>query len=296
MSSTITSLSMPHVPDFLYKYTSFDYAENVLAKNKIYFAKRRELNDPFDSIVTLDLSTCEKREEVVRKSNIELQELVDKGKISECSLSKWVDKKHQERVIEDEKYAIECLGSRQSFDAANVGLYCLTEIKDSIAMWAYYADNHKGCCLRLKIKKSVEYFPLCFINKVEYSNKRPLWGKNINPNPYSNPFCQFIIKSKEWQHEKEWRVLMQDSRVKSPITGKSILDKTRFPDYIEMIKKMKGAGHYSLSKGLLSGIILGCNMENAKKETIISMANKRRIKVYQVVPKTYEYGMDIVLI
>lgn len=100
------------------------------------------------------------------------------------------------------------------------GYLCFSERCDSPAMWGYYADRGYGACLEyefdvIEIEEGVyeilfdSMISLCkpiYLKKVSYSNERT---------PQGDIYSAFFTKSKEWEHEKEYRIVvpLSDNRV-----------------------------------------------------------------------------------
>ena len=288
-----------YVPRFLYKYTSVARALEVLLTGEVYFSHRRELNDPFDSKQTSDFSTCEKRKEAIKLVNQKIMEHEEKGHDLSGMLSGMSRKTYQKRLIEDDEFANNIMQKLVEMDKSNTGVYCFAEGGDSIIMWAHYANNHQGCCLKFdfqghtfrSIEKGKICFPFSFINMVRYYDKYPVRVFGAHEKYFSYiPESKYLTKSKDWQYENEWRAIMYDTHAKGFISGKSIGGE--IPDE-PIIKRMKGSGHYPLDKDLLHGIILGYKMKDNEKKSIINAALLRGIKIYEAQPKLYEYGMEI---
>ncbi len=293
----IRPMLLSYVPRFLYKYTSVDSALEVLQTEEVYFSHRQELNDPFDGKQTIDLFTCEKRKEAMKNANQKIKKYEEKGHDLSGMLSGMNREEYHKRFIKDEEFANSQMQKfAKSMDIFNIGVYCFAEQNDSIVMWAHYANNHKGCCLEFNLQEHVSRyvekgkpcFPFSFLRSVKYSDKHPVHVIG-EEDAYPKENSAYISKSEDWRYEKEWRAIMYDASVISPISGKSIGDE--IPD--ESIKRMKGSGHYPLDKNLLHGIILGYKMKKCEKKSIIDAALSRRIKIYQAQPKLYEYGMEI---
>lgn len=96
---------------------------------------------------------------------------------------------------------------------------CLTPNYSNILMWSYYGNNHKGYCLGynkdlILNELAKNYTGICFIGKVSYKHKRPLYritkslGKMDEILFYIN--CLFT-KYVEWSHEEEYRMVIIDS-------------------------------------------------------------------------------------
>ncbi len=296
MSSTLPS----YVPGFLYKYTSVARALEVLLTGEVYFSHRRELNDPFDGKQTIDLSTCEKRKEAIINANKIIKKYKEKGYDLSGGLSGIKREEYHNRCIKDEEFANSQMQKfAKSMDIFNIGVYCFAEQNDSIIMWAHYANNHQGCCLEFNLQEHVSRyvekgkpcFPFSFLRSVKYSDKYPVHVIG-EEGAYPKENSAYISKSEDWRYEKEWRAIMYDASVISPISGKSIGDEI----HDESIKLMKGSGLYPLDEHLLNGIVLGYKMKDYEKKSIINVARSLGIRIYQAQPKLYEYGMEMELL
>jgi len=98
---------------------------------------------------------------------------------------------------------------------------CFSEVKDSIIMWSHYADKHKGFCVEYDLK-SMSYprkdmlltllFPVLYQNELFNStNYLKLENENISKVISVYPA---ITKSKEWEYEKEWRIVIPSGILK----------------------------------------------------------------------------------
>lgn len=82
---------------------------------------------------------------------------------------------------------------------------CFSEKADSTLMWAYYAGGHRGVCVEFDLSLLDESCPehasiLSSISPVRYSQIRP-------DDNYSTCSDSFFVKSLDWKHEKEWRLV-----------------------------------------------------------------------------------------
>lgn len=79
---------------------------------------------------------------------------------------------------------------------------CFSEKFDSLSMWSYYANSHKGVCLKydfslLDTERQENRNILSSIQKVWYSNVRH-YDKDGSFSPF--------FKAQAWAHEQEWRL------------------------------------------------------------------------------------------
>ena len=153
-------------------------------------------------------------------------------------------------------------------------------------MWSHYADNHKGFCLiydKEELKKA-KRFSLnkeeinqhIRLDKVQYvetqvdmtEDVREYIRYNILPNlgdveqkdktiPNYKYIQAIIQKSKEWEYEKEWRLIPRIINISEP----SDL-------------------HYIVCKP--KGIILGVHANNENRDKILKIAKKEGIPVYRI--------------
>lgn len=99
---------------------------------------------------------------------------------------------------------------------------CLSATYDSILMWSYYGQDHRGLCLEFEIDENSKY-----LSKVEYQTERPTMQleklmrnfcgqlfaqrdmSNVSKDPTLLPLVvqPYITKSKEWEHEQEFRLI-----------------------------------------------------------------------------------------
>jgi hypothetical protein len=97
---------------------------------------------------------------------------------------------------------------------ANVGVLCLSEIRDSLLMWGHYTDNHEGFVIGFD--QNHPFFSMRrgpedefgFLRQVKYCHSRP---RVTMANTTGTEW--FETKSDEWAYEKEWRMMrvLQDA-------------------------------------------------------------------------------------
>ncbi|MEI0604228.1 tetratricopeptide repeat protein [Brachyspira alvinipulli] len=121
---------------------------------------------------------------------------------------------------------------------------CLTTHNDNTLMWSHYADKHQGICIEYDInnifdknniilkkinynKKAIRFDIIKNTqNTVILSNTKNIDNFLISPNFISNALIDnkplehitelFMVKSKEWEYEDEYRILFYDEENKNP--------------------------------------------------------------------------------
>ena len=255
----------------MYKYTSFKSAYSILKSNKIYFAKLSEFNDPFDGLITFNLSTIEKRKALVKKGRKKAIELGIDWPTDQEWAHTIVDNQAANQIVRNVANAL--------VETDPHGFFCLTDTDQSLPMWAHYADNHAGCCLVFDFstystqKQQEKLFPFNHMKEIKYQDKLPMHNME-------GAWHYYAHKSLEWQYEKEWRAIMLDKEI----------SQKRYPNSF-LSKKSNGSGLYPCN--FLCGVILGYKMEDAYKEVIKSVAHQRNINVQHASRKLYEYGIEL---
>lgn len=162
----------------LYKYQPVNkLVLSNLSQLKLWASKPAAFNDPFE--FRLQRKKVAKGLETLREQNPQLSGLSD------------------EKLI---KLAIE----KYEQEIRSMGVVCFTELPNSIQMWSYYADSHKGICIGF-----------CGIDKDKSKNDSALYKVSYESDYPELTFSDIWhrdglakilwTKEKEWEHEKEWR-------------------------------------------------------------------------------------------
>ena len=198
-------------PRFLYKYfRNLDYVKDVLEHNRLHLDLPNNYNDVFDSARVVDnneldfvlydkcadkiaqYTHCKYKKkvlEILNSCSVELRYLSD---VFTLLLQNDIPVNIVEGI---QNNFCRLLRNTQPY---NNGIICFTERKNSLLMWAHYADHLKGACLCFDTRKDEELFS--HIYKVDYTRWR---NRERNYNFYYS-------KSKDWSYEKEWRIVIQD--------------------------------------------------------------------------------------
>lgn len=214
----------------LSKYT-FDSIQN----NYIWFSSPLQFNDPFDCQIFADYFPFE-----IEDFNI---------------LQPYYDNYYQDVIL-------------KSFTAN--GVACFSESKDEILMWSHYADYHRGICLEFEFPDMPEnLFSLC--KQVRYCVDYPKLDFSDFLEPGQDNTVNFInrmilTKSKSWEYEKEWRMVL--------------------PGYGD--KKVNFPPH------LLKAVYLGCNISKRNKNKLLKILNDRSVlpELYQCKKSTNAFSLE----
>jgi hypothetical protein len=257
---------MKPVPAKFYKYRRVDgFTEAIFARNELFFAAPGSFNDPFDSAFHVLVEGRDNQmvfesmafQEIRRKSpNLSMREALEAAQQVGAAI---VERKAEEfRAITVEKLA------RDTND--KVGILSLSEKADDLLMWSHYADCHKGICL-------------------EFSTSQPSYFQRARPVNYGDEFSTLnlhdivvdedlrntapwmLMKARQWEYEKEWRVLDFEN----------------------------GPGPRAFPPDTLSAVILGCRITDENREIVSSWLQARgcEIALYQAKQVTGHFGLSI---
>lgn len=230
----------------LYKYLDIDGAKCMIKNHNLQFTNATQLNDPFE---------CH-------------QKLIDYSKVVLSENSKEPTREIFAKKLRD-----------------NTWLCSLSEINDSILMWAHYCKNHKGVCIGLDIYNVKECFHLTPQNKYFEPGLTVVQYKEIIDCPTGDDIMDMVkyqwkTKAKAWEYEKEVRFVFP-----YPYMLPSCLERANY----NTEREDKGGGrkaHYyaTLKPECFDSIYLGVNTDEAEKEWIIKYARKMnpQIKLYQM--------------
>jgi hypothetical protein len=196
-------------------------------KGEIYMPSTSMINDPFDLNPTVELPTVvEARKDLrevfgqnstIRRSTVEEIEGRKLTRV-EANLLKKKSKPGYSTTLRE----IWAFKEMAKTLPARSCIACFSERVSSPLMWAHYADNHMGICLkyRLEISKisiSDHMAPI----KVNYSETRPSVsfrdileftgrGRKRLTTKYQYRTLDKLMLNKglDWQYEKEWRILI----------------------------------------------------------------------------------------
>jgi hypothetical protein len=249
----------------LYKYTRFDrnsYYENLF-ENVLYFPNITQLNDPFDSQVTIRYDLC---------TEAQLDAILERS-IPNYDENNF-EQKMKKKIAKDEFRLNPKLMEERLFNFVQqrVGIFSLAESKDNLLLWSHYSDDHKGFCVEfdavklynLLINVFIWQNVKTFIFKVEYQDEFPIIIPTID-NDEERLKKQFLIKSKAWEYEQEWRIL--------------VLDGTR---------------ENEIPEGVIKNIYLGLNAveENEKICKALLKKYNPNVGLFKAQKKKNEFGLE----
>jgi hypothetical protein len=134
----------------------------------------------------------------------------------------------------------------------------LSEANDSILMWSYYADSHKGFCIEydtLEIYESPNVRHNMY--PMNYADPENGWSDSATGLDWL-PLYITLRKSSQWKQEKEWRIA--------------------FPERV-----VEGDGNeegWNLKMPTPTAVYLGGSMDANERKNVIEICQERGIKTY----------------
>lgn len=210
----------------LYKYFSLATPENIqsfealIQRNEVWLSTFDQFNDPFENapVIENDLSVHTVRNRYLHLKNIDfssISNIVDKItalRVRDLPVSK-INSVITKNFIQNE------IGPQlQEYTLSHFresGVACFSKDGGSPAMWAYYANNHKGAVV--KITDFNRNRPDHIVETVSYQTERPIVKLTqlapqsiISPLDWTTIRYFIATKSIHWEHEQEVRLVVRN--------------------------------------------------------------------------------------
>lgn len=230
-----------HIKQLFQFRSGKDYDLENLKDGMIHFTESDSLNDPYDCALFLgeDYPSLNSLGNIPEKQKKVAQQVMVKG----------IDYLNGET---------ECF--RKKFNVS-----CFTEHVNSLCMWSHYADSHKGFCVEYGFEMllskfdqllSFMFLPVCYENKFLPINECAK-AEYSDDESVSKILGNLVIKAKEWQYEKEWRIIC--------------IKPNQYLNYNNNVIGVKP-----------SAVYLGCKSQNELKEKIKAICEIEKIPLYQM--------------
>jgi hypothetical protein len=276
----------------LYKYMPPHLWESVLGDRLVRFTQPDDLNDPFEM-------------KPFYKSFLAAQEIFSELSPSEYDKallkiqSEWLDQIKALVPVSsipnlDEAWALivervpavldPCLPSVTDVFSTminrHIGVLCLTERPDDPVMWSHYAQSHRGFVIQLDSEHAFfnqrrsDADEFGYLRKVRYDERPSTVLTNVDS---ADVFC---VKGKDWEYEKEWRMLrpLRDCDKMIPKDGLPIC-------------------LFTIPADCITGVICGNKMDDQTRGAIVALLSRGdygHVRTYHVELGQRVYGLTIV--
>ena len=258
----------------LYKYLSFDSGKRLLQHGCARFTPPTDFNDPFELNPSFDLLSQADYNQLPDDPDCPGQKLLNQETLAPmfAALGPGIQKAMAQHAGQIGQFALRNNDIAQFTLDRTYGILCLTEVPDSLLMWAHYGDNHKGIAIQFNSEHPYLASAQQPNNgRVEYSNDRPVLS-------YSNLHSPelFFRKSSEWAYEREWRF------VKPLSEADKILEAEPSPIHL-----------FGLPPDLITGVVIGVGVPHGKRVELMQLCGSpplEHVTIYQtrLSDKTYE--------
>ena len=232
------------IPRYLYKYTSAENCLRILRDKTLYFPNYKKFNDPFECKSIIDTRITD--EEWFRFLTESLHQSRERA-------IGWIEFIREDPNGLGEQFVGELLNTDYKY-----GILCLSSKYDDLLLWAHYANEHKGCCVKLDLMADHELFK--WIRKVEYDDKYPVCNYVNNP---ETSLDVLFHKSKVWEYEDEYRVV-----------------------------SFENTGVLPVSPAAICAVYLGCRISEDDRENVIKSIRLSQTAVYQASTNPEVYRLD----
>ena len=252
-------------PPILFRYCKYfapdnvEWTKRIFVDNEIYFAAPIDFNDPFDSKIRHFYPDSEAEREAFLKEWAHYSFPNCPHEILDHQVR---DKVREGKDISDMEQLCDhltCYMQKQS------AVFCMTETNDNILMWAHYADQHTGFCLEFSTDNPL----FSRARQVIYTRYLPKQSVIEFFTAKERPLPLYLVtKAEDWAHEKEWRLGDPGS----------------------------GLGPQEYPSEALTGVILGCRMDEKNRKQIQDWCQEREHppKLFEAKENKTEYGLDII--
>ena len=261
------------MPDTVYKYRCWkeSFHKNILLYNELFMASPKDFNDPFDCRIPPNFVGLSKREQEEYINDLIKSQKHVHGENHPLFIEAIANIRNEAKNPEKFQKRIEekVFVSQDKY----YGILSLSCRWNSILMWSIYGDNHKGFCVGFKEEQLRKIGFAGRIKMVEYNDSFP----NLKPFIAQKPedlidpiFIQIFTKSKDWEHEHEYRFI------------KNYFDSDPLP-FERLIY---------INNDVFAEVILGINISNSDRKEILKICKFKNIPTYQAfkVPFKFEIG------
>lgn len=287
-------LKQKHIPKQLFKYREVnEFAINNLRDSSLYCTFASTFNDPYDSTMLFDpnfgrcyasqlaqqlISKTELKAadiDFIHKTNDPLKALLtffyEKFPDPSYSSANDIDKVVEFFRTRKEKMNSEIISNLNSQMQNMYKICSLSERLDSILMWGHYGNQHKGFAMEYDFSSLPieELMGRCLwpaIYSEHIYNASELLVNVGSPEKTFNNMVAIIAalhKAKDWEYEKEWRIIIPDSQKSPP-------QNFRAP---------------------LKAVYLGSKISDTDASKIYSIATLKKLPIYKMQLSQHEFKM-----
>jgi hypothetical protein len=158
--------------------------------------------------------------------------------------------------------------------AHDIGMLCLSGLRDNLVMWGNYADNHKG--IVIEFDDSHPFFnPDCEITDFIHELKEVVYVDeriSMNSDEWGANEKTFLAKGKDWKYEYEYRMtILLEENDRNP---------NRF--------------NIKFPSEIITAVYIGCKATQDTKKYVNNLSSKKQwkhLKIHQYEADEKEYKL-----
>lgn len=254
----------------VYKYRNWKdkFHKNLLSKNEVFLTQPKKLNDPFDCTIPICYHLLNSDKKILKCAQLEVNrhrsQLLKNGR----DLSEELNKRIYD--LKNNMSSIQKLDSEFDFISFNkhYGVLSLSKNWNNILMWSHYSDSHKGYCVGFwKNKLSSSLNGLCKPVVYNRKNQYPLIDPMLEPSEKND--LKIYHKAFDWKYEAEYRLKKFFEQEASDLDRKVLIQNDCFAE-----------------------ITIGMSASSDTERRILSIARKKKIKVYKAIQVPFKFKLD----
>jgi hypothetical protein len=248
--------------EYLYKYRSLEgdcinSVKSTLLDGVVRFASVAEFNDPFDCAPIYEITGTNAQVDAYMKRVF--RKATTAPRPERLRMARFA------KNVSGKKAWSDNLNAEMRKEIENLGIYCMSGVRDHVLMWAHYANSHRGVCLRFRASSTTPFFGAA--QMVNYNRDRP----TVNPVIHDKDELTrnaLLTKADFWSYEHEWRIV----------------------DY------SRPSGVREFHGALLDGVILGAKIDGRAEQKIMDCIAQRKYptQVFRASLRRDEFRLDIV--
>ncbi|WP_339494104.1 DUF2971 domain-containing protein [Pseudomonas sp. RA_105y_Pfl2_P56] len=287
-------LKKNHIPHRLFKYRKTnEFSKENLKNSSLYCTFASTFNDPYDSTLVFDPNFGESyasglAKQLIKKTDITPGELdfldraedplaalllfyFNRSNDANLATSESITKLAEHLLARKEEINLKIL-SEFNLKIQNTYKICsLSERIDSLLMWGHYGNDHKGFAMEYDFNSlplndlmGRSLWPVIYSEHI-YNASEIMNRANDPEKSFNNMFAIIaaLHKAKDWEYEKEWRIILPDGPTSPP-------NNFRAP---------------------LKAVYLGSKISDADASEIYSLATAKGLPVFKMQLSQHEFKM-----
>lgn len=263
-------------PTILYKYRSWSklIERNPILNSTLFLSSPLAFNDPFDCRVYPNYKLLDTPEKIERYAREYLS--LNSNEFAERSLNASDEIERIIATLSDperlRKFQIRSDEIHSNSQNKYYGVLSMSARHDSSAMWAHYAENHKGYCIGYFEERMRKSGIFGAGGPVVYKNDFPeILPYAINSDAFDRSyFDETHTKNTDWSYEEEYR-----------------FTKLFYPSVPSDEDRI-----VNIPNDFIAEVLIGMKADSETQTTIIDIAQRKKLKIYRMVQIPHSFKLE----